>query len=144
MKHHKIFLILFILTLIKNSYPTKTNNEIEKMLVDKEVPFSLFETGQQLDNYLPRKYIGTAMKEKEALVVAELATTSHSMPKSAPKIEEGILADSVQAKIGTAGRERKYIPDPSTGEKVKVYTKELTEDQDYFFNLKTKNLPHIK
>ena len=110
----------------------------------ERVPYSLFETGQQLDNYLPRKYIGKVMKEKEVIVVAELATTSHSMPKSAPKIEERVLVESVQARIGTQGRERKYIPDPSTGEKVKVYTKELTEDQDYFFNLKTKNLPHIK
>jgi len=116
-----------------------------RLVADGErVPYSLFETGQQLENYLPRKYIGKAMKEKEAIVVAELATTSHSMPNSSPKIEEKILVESVQNYTGTGGKERKYIPDPSTGKKVSVYMKEITEDQDYFFNLETKNLPHIK
>ena len=128
----------------KSENPFSTNKQIDETQIEKVVPFSLFETGQQLDNYLPRKYIGKVMKEKEDIFVPALAKTSHALPKSQPKIEEKILVESVQKHIGTAGRERKYIPDPSTGEKVKVYKNELTEDQEYFFNLKTKNLPHIK
>jgi len=124
--------------------PSKTRKEIDQTKIEKLVPFSLFETGQQLDNYLPRKYIGKVMKEKEDIFVPALAKTSHALPKSQPKIEEKVLVDSVQTHIGTAGRERKYLPDPSTGEKVKVYKNEITEDQEYFFNFKTKNLPHIK
>ena len=124
--------------------PSKTRKEIDQTNIEKVVPFSLFKTGQELDNYLPRKYIGKVMKEKEDIFVPALAKTSHALPKSQPKIEEKVLVDSVQNHIGTAGRERKYLPDPSTGEKVKVYKNEITEDQEYFFNFKTKNLPHIK
>ena len=112
--------------------------------VKEIVPYSLFETGQQLDNYLPRKYIGKVMKEKEDIFVPALAKTSHAKPESVPEVAEGVLVDSVRNKIGRKGRERKYIPDPSTGEKVTIYTTKLTKDQIYFTGLKSKNLPHIK
>ena len=123
----------------------KITEDGEVILVDEIRPYSLFDKGQMIENYLPRKYNIEAIKENIQLFINELAKTKHAFPNSKPEEIKGFDIDTVSGKVGLGGRERKYIPDPATGKAVTIYPENtLTKDQIYFKNLRTKNLPHIK
>jgi len=133
----------------KKKDPKISLEKMEKTLIDKLIPYSIFKPNQEVDNYISRKYKGEALKDKEKrnILIPALAKTSHSKTNNTYVKVEGIVEGTTKGKTGTAGIERDYIEDLSTGLKGSVLdpkqTQYLTKDQLYFKGVKTKNLPHI-
>ena len=127
----------------KRKDPSLTDEEIDAVEIDKEIPYSIFDPDQEVAEYLPWKYILEVVKEKTDILVNALARTSHAKPNNNYVEVTGSIKRTSKGKKATGAEERDYIKDLETGLQATVETGRKTIDQLYFQGLKTKNLPHI-
>ena len=127
----------------KRKDPSLTDEEIDAVKIDKEIPYSIFDPDQEISEYMMHKYIVEVTTEKRDILIPELAKTSHAKPNNNYPKMTGVLEGTSEGQKATGGKRKDYIEDLETGVPATISIPKRTIDQIYFKGLETKNLPHI-